>query len=157
MEDSNMSLEFEEFNKLLQEEMKRSYSERAIEYVLNPKNLGPMEEANGYATVADSHGDELHIWLIIDDDRIKKASFFTKGCITIKIAGSAMTELVPGKTLEEAMGITPKTLRDFIGRTPRKTWHCTILAVDALRAAIRNHVIFSVFNNPNNKTVRIDL
>jgi len=157
MDNINISAEFAEFSRFLEEEMKKSYSERAAGYIANPKNLGPMEDANGYATVADSHGDELHIWLKIDDSTIKKASFFTKGCITIKIAGSAMTELVPGKTLEEAMEITPKALRDFIGRTPRKTWHCTILAVDALRAAIRNHIILSVFNNANNKTVQIDL
>jgi NifU-like protein involved in Fe-S cluster formation len=152
-----MASEFEEFNKLLEEEMKRSYSEKAIEYIANPKKMGPMEDTNGYAEVTDSHGDELHLWLKIKDQTIKKATFFTKGCITIKIAASALTEMLPGKTLEEAMEITPKALRDFIGRTPRKTWHCTSLAVGALRTAIQNHLVLQVFNNPNNKTVKIDL
>jgi nitrogen fixation NifU-like protein len=152
-----MSSEFEEFNRLLEEEMKKAYSEKAVGYIANPKNMGPTEDANGYAEVSDSHGDELSLWLKIEDQTIKKASFFTKGCMTIRIAASGLTEMVRGKTLEEATEITPKALRDFIGRTPRKTWHCTNLAVEALKTAIRNHVILSVFNNPNNKTVQIDL
>lgn len=152
-----MSSEFEEFNKLLEEEMKKSYSAKAIEYIADPKNMGPMEDASGYAEVTDSHGDELYLWLKISDRTVSKATFFTKGCITIKIAASGLTEMLTGKTLEEAMKITPKALRDFIGRTPRKTWHCTNLAVEALGMAIRNYVILSVFNNPNNKTVKIDL
>jgi NifU-like protein involved in Fe-S cluster formation len=152
-----MSSEFEEFNRLLMEEMKRVYSEKAIDYAISPKNIGPMDDANGYAAVADSRGDELHLWLKVENNIIKKVSFFTKGCLTIRIAASALTEMVPGKTLDEAMEIKPKAMRDFIGRTPRKTWHCTILAVEVLRMAIRNHVILKVFNNPNNETIKIDL
>jgi NifU-like protein involved in Fe-S cluster formation len=152
-----MSSEFEEFNRLLMEEMKRVYSEKAIDYGVSQKNIGPMDDANGYASVADTHGDELQLWLQVENNIIKKVSFFTKGCLTIRIAASALAEMVPGKTLDEAMGITPKALRDFIGRTPRKTWHCTVLAVDALRTAIRNHIILRVFNNPDNKIVQIDL
>lgn len=139
------------------EEMEKAYSEKAIEYVTNPVNTGPMEDASGYASVTDSHGDELVLWLRVEDNVIRKASFFTRGCLTIKIAAGAITDLVIGKTLEEAMAITPKNLRDFIGHTPRKTWHCTVLAVDTLREAIKNHVIMKVFGNSNNKVVQIDL
>ena len=141
----------------IEEEMKKSYSEKAIEYIASTKNMEPMEDASGYAEVTDSHGDELPLWLKIEGQTIKTATFFTRGCITIKIAASGLTEMLPGKTLEDAMGITPKALRDFIGRTPRKTWHYTNLAVEALGTAIRNHIILSVFNNPNNKTLQIDL
>ena len=152
-----MSSSLEEFNKLLMEEMEKAYSEKAIEYVTNPVNTGPMEDASGYSSVTDSHGDELVLWLRVEGNVIGKASFFTKGCLTIKIAAGAITDMVVGNTLEEAMEITPKDLRDFIGRTPRKTWHCTVLAVDALSAAIKNHIIMKVFNNPNNKVIQIDL
>jgi NifU-like protein involved in Fe-S cluster formation len=152
-----MSSEFEEFNRLLMEEMKKSYSERAIEYFSNPKNMEPMDDASGYAEVADSHGDELYFWIKMEGRTITKASFFTKGCITIKIAASGLTEMVLGKTIEEASAITPKALRDFIGRTPRKTWHCANLAIESLKTAIRNYAIISLFNNPKNRTVQIDL
>jgi NifU-like protein involved in Fe-S cluster formation len=146
-----------EFNQLLREEMKKAYSEKAIDYINNPRNLGPLDNASGYAAVTDEHGDELHLWLDITEERIKKASFFTRGCVTIKIAGSALTEMVGGKTLDEAMTISPKELRDYIGRTPRKTWHCTNLAVAVLREAIKNYVFRWVFGNQNQEIVRIDL
>lgn len=152
-----MSSGLEEFNKLLMEELQRAYSEKAIEYATNPVNVGPMEDANGYASVSDKHGDELSLWLKVEDNVIKKATYFTKGCLTIKIAAGAITEMVSGKNLEEAVGITPKMLRDFIGKTPRKTWHCTVLAVDALQEAIRNYAIMKVFGNQGNKIVKIDL
>lgn len=152
-----MSLGLEEFNKLILEEMKRAYSAKSIEYATNPVNIGPMEDANGYASIADSHGDELALWLKVEDNVIKKATFFTRGCLTIKVAASATTEMIKGKTLEQAMEITPKALRDFIGKTPRKTWHCTVLAVDTLREAIRNHVVMQVFGGKGNQVLKIDL
>jgi NifU-like protein involved in Fe-S cluster formation len=156
-EEKNVSPALEEFNQLLREEMQKAYSEKAIEYFTNPQNLGPLDDASGYATVTDSHGDQLHLWLIIEDNRITGASYFTRGCISIKIAGGALTELVKGKTLEEAMEISPSILRHFIGRMPRQTWHCTNLAVAVLRDAIRNHVVLRVFINPENQIVQIDL
>ncbi len=152
-----MSSGLEEFNKLLMDEMKRAYSEKAMEYATNPVNIGPMQDANGYASVADSHGDELALWLKVEDNVIKKATYFTKGCLTIKIAAGAITEMVTGKTLEDAMEITPKELREFIGKTPRKTWHCTVLAVDTLHEAIRNQVIMKAFGSEGNKVLKIDL
>ncbi len=154
---SDMTSDFEEFNRLLAEEMKRSYSEKAIGYINEPKNREPMEDANGYATITDSHGDELHLWLRVEDDVIKKATFMTKGCLTIVVAASGLTELVKGKTVKEAMEITPKALRDFIGKTPRKTWHCTILAVNVLREALQNHVLMEVFGGTDFKVLKIDL
>lgn len=152
-----MPSEFDEFNRLLMDDMKKVYSGKAIDYMTSPKNVGPVDGANGYVSLADSHGDELQLWLKVEDNIIEKASFFTRGCLTIRIAASAVTEMVQGKTLEEAMGITPKALRDFIGRTPRKTWHCTVLTVDALRTAIRNHIVLKVFGNPDNQVIQIDL
>ena len=152
-----MSSEFEEFNKLLMEEMKRAYSEKAIEYATDSRNVGVLEDANGSATLVDGHGDELTLWLKIEEEIIKKATFFTKGCLTIRIAAAALTETVPGKTIKEAMEITPKTLRDFIGKTPRKTWHCTVLAIDTLQEALQNYMIMTVFDKPGNKVIKIDL
>jgi len=118
------------------------YSPKVLEIFRNPKNLGPLVDA----TVVESAGspacgDMIRLYLkirrIIEEDIIEKATFESYGCAANIAAASILTEMITGKSLEEAWSISWKTLSDELGGLPPIKYHCSILAVGALKRAIR--------------------
>jgi len=135
-----MSSAWEEFEKLVKEEMRKVYSEAAIEHGMNPKNLGEMEDADGYGQVTASCGDTMYMWLKVKDGTVGDISFLSDGCGTTLASGSMLTEMVKGKSLAEANNISQKDVLEALGGLPKESEHCALLAADTLKAAIKDYL-----------------
>ncbi|MDT8357282.1 MAG: iron-sulfur cluster assembly scaffold protein [Methanomicrobiaceae archaeon] len=119
-----------------------AYNPKVLELFKNPKNLGKMEDAD-VESLAGSRacGDMIAFYLKIDEETrtITNASFESYGCAANIAASSILTEMVKGKTLEDAWQISWKEISDELGGLPTVKFHCGILAVGALRRAIRDY------------------
>ena len=118
------------------------YSPKVIELFRNPKNLGRLEDANASAIAGSlACGDMITIYLKVDEktEKILKASFESYGCAANIAASSILTELIKGKTLQEAWKIDWRRISEELGGLPSIKFHCGILAVGALRRAIRSY------------------
>jgi nitrogen fixation NifU-like protein len=116
------------------------YNEKVIDYFTNPRNVGEIEDADGVGEVGSPQcGDIMKIFLKIEDNIIKDIKFKTFGCASAIASSSIMTEMVKGKTIEEALAITNKDVVDALGGLPPAKVHCSVLAEDAIRAAIEDY------------------
>ena len=138
-----MFSDFDEMVNQMQEkimdDMRKVYSEEVIELFLHPKNIGEIKEAEGYGKFTGPCGDTMEIYLKIKDDRISDAKFMTDGCGTTLVCGSTVTSLSKGKTIPEAMHITSKDILNKLGGLPQSDVHCSVLAANTLKKAIKNY------------------
>jgi nitrogen fixation NifU-like protein len=113
------------------------YSEKVLEHLEDPRNAGEMADATARGEATNPVcGDLLNLYLRVMDGEITAASFQVKGCPPSIAAGSVLTELITGLSLEEAGRLTPQDITIALGGLPRNKEHCAVLAIDALRAAI---------------------
>ena len=126
--------EFKEFA----EELPKEVVERIVKLWLERKNFGKPENYDAYGKSSGSCGETIEIFLKVNGDKIEDAKFFTKGCVTIVVCGSIVTELVKNKSLEEAMKIRSIDIIDEIGGLPEDELHCAIIAENALKEAIKS-------------------
>lgn len=118
------------------------YSQKVLEHFRNPRNVGKIEDPDGKAVEGSpACGDMVAVYLKVDDAtrRITDIKFESYGCASNIATGSIITELAKGKTLEEAKKITWKQAADALGGLPPIKAHCSVLAVEGLRAAIRDY------------------
>jgi len=118
------------------------YSEKVMEHFRNPRNVGRIEDADAKAVEGSpACGDMVAVYLKIDEKthRIEDIKFESYGCASNIATGSIITELAKGKTIEEAEKITWKEASEALGGLPPLKTHCSVLAVDGLRAAIENY------------------
>ncbi len=113
------------------------YSEKVIDHFSNPRNVGEIEDASGVGTVGNAKcGDIMRVFLDIEGDVIKDAKFKTFGCGAAIATSSMATELIIGKTIEEALKITNKTVMEALDGLPPAKVHCSCLAEEAVQAAL---------------------
>ncbi|MBQ1274592.1 MAG: Fe-S cluster assembly scaffold protein NifU [Cellulosilyticum sp.] len=113
------------------------YSEKVMDHFMNPRNVGEIENASGVGTVGNAKcGDIMKVYLQIEDDIIKDAKFKTFGCGAAVATSSMATELVIGKTIEEALKITNKSVAEALDGLPPVKMHCSLLAEESLHAAL---------------------
>ena len=116
------------------------YTEKVMDHFTNPRNVGEIENANGVGEVGNAKcGDIMRIYLDVEDDIIKDVKFKTFGCGAAVATSSMVTEMVKGKTLDEAMVISNAAVAEALGGLPPAKMHCSNLAADALHAAIVNY------------------
>ena len=116
------------------------YSEKVMDHFMHPRNVGEMDNPDGVGQVGNPVcGDIMKIFLRIKDDRIDDIKFKTFGCGAAIATSSMVTELVKGKTLDEAMQISNQAVAEALDGLPAPKMHCSNLAADALHAAISNY------------------
>lgn len=116
------------------------YSEKVMETFKNPKNVGEVENYNAIGTVGNaSCGDIMQITLRIEDEVIKDAKFKTFGCAAAIASSSVATDMIIGKTVEEALNIKNKDVVQTLEGLPPQKIHCSVLAEEAIKEAIENY------------------
>lgn len=135
-----MSSSWEQFEELIEAEMRKIYSETTIDHSINPRNVGSLEDADGFAQVTGLCGDTMEIWLKVLDGIIVQATFFTDGCGTSIASGSMVTELAKGKSITEAQKLSQQNVLDALGGLPDESKHCALLAANTLKEAVRDYL-----------------
>lgn len=135
-----MSSEFEELQELVLANERNTYSEIVIDHAVNPRNVGPIQDADGYASITGPCGDTMEIWLKVNSDKIINVSFMTDGCGTSIASGSMVTEMSKNKSIIDAQQTTQQDVLDALDGLPDESAHCALLAANALKAAIRDYI-----------------
>jgi nitrogen fixation NifU-like protein len=116
------------------------YTEKVMDHFTNPRNVGELENPDGVGEVGNAKcGDIMRIYLDIKGDIIKDVKFKTFGCGAAVATSSMVTEMVKGKSIDEAMAISNAAVAEALGGLPETKMHCSNLAADALHKAIENY------------------
>lgn len=130
------------------------YSEKVMDHFSNPRNVGEIENPSGVGTVGNAKcGDIMRMYLDIEDNIIKEAKFKTFGCGAAVATSSMATELITGKTVEEAMKVTNQAVMEALDGLPPVKVHCSLLAEEAIHAALwdyaeKNHIVIEGLKQP---------
>lgn len=116
------------------------YSEKVMDHFMNPRNVGEMPDADGVGMEGNpTCGDAMQLFIKVKDDRIVDAKFRTFGCGAAIAVSSMITEMIKGKTIDEALAISKETVANELGGLPPQKMHCSNLGADALRKAIEDY------------------
>ncbi len=117
------------------------YSEKVMDHFRNPRNAGELKTADAIGEVGNpACGDVMKVQIKVVDGKIVDAKFLTFGCCAAIAASDAVCELVKGRTFEEAMDLTKQDVIDYLGgELPELKIHCSILGIDALKAAVKDY------------------
>ena len=130
------------------------YNEKVMDHFVNPRNVGEMEDASGIGNVGNTKcGDIMRVYLKIENDIITDAKFKTFGCGAAVATSSMATEMVKGKTIQEALAITNKAVTEALDGLPAIKTHCSVLAEEALQSALwdyatKNGVVIDGLKEP---------
>ncbi len=118
----------------------KMYSEKVLKHFKNPHNVGKIEDADGIGTVGNrACGDVMKLYIKVEDNKIVDIKFETLGCAAAISTSSIITDLAKGKTIEEALKITKDDIVEELKGLPPTKVHCSLLAIDALHAAIKDY------------------
>ena len=116
------------------------YSEKVMDHFTNPRNVGTMDNADGVGEVGNAKcGDIMKIFLKIEDDVITDVKFSTFGCGSAIASSSMATEMIKGKPISQALELTNKAVVEALDGLPAHKLHCSVLAEEAIRAAIKDY------------------
>ncbi len=116
------------------------YSDKVMDHFMHPRNMGEIEDASGVGEVGNpACGDVMRLYLKIEDGKIVDAKFKTFGCGAAIASSSMTTEMIKGKSIDEALEISNKAVAEALGGLPPAKEHCSVLAEDALRAALEDY------------------
>ena len=116
------------------------YSEKVMDHLRNPRNLGVLEDANGIGEVGNAKcGDIMRIYLKVAEDVIEDVKFETFGCGSAIASSSMATEMIKGKSVSEAMELTNKAVAEALDGLPPHKMHCSVLAEEAIKNALQDY------------------
>ena len=120
--------------------MEDMYTEKVMDHFRNPRNMGEIKDADGFGKVGNpTCGDVMAVYIKVKDERIVDIKFKTFGCTAAIATSSVLTEIVKGKTIDEALKITRDDVANELGGLPAIKMHCSNLAADALKEAIKDY------------------
>ena len=136
---------------------KAMYTEKVMDHFTNPRNMGEIDNASGVGTVGNAKcGDIMRMYLDIDDNGVvKDCKFKTFGCGAAVATSSMATELIIGKTIQEALQVTNKAVKEALDGLPKVKIHCSLLAEEAIHAALwdyaeKNNIKIEGLSKPKN-------
>ena len=133
------------------------YSDKVMDHFLNPRNVGQIEDASGVGEVGNAKcGDIMKIFLDIEDEIIKDVKFQTFGCGSAIASSSMATEMVKGKSIHEALEVTNKAVAEALDGLPPVKMHCSVLAEQAIKAALIDYAEKNNIHIPELDGVVID-
>jgi len=116
------------------------YSNKVMQHFMNPHNVGEIADADGIGNVGNPVcGDIMRLYIKVKDGRILDAKFKTFGCGAAIATSSMVTDMVKGKTIQEALAISNRAVAEALGGLPKVKMHCSVLAEQALRSAIEDY------------------
>lgn len=122
--------------------MAEPYSLKVMEHFSNPRNVGEIENADGIGKVGNPVcGDIMNMYIKVENNVIVDVKFKTFGCGAAIATSSMATELIKGKTLEEALKVTNKAVAEALGGLPKVKMHCSVLAEEAIQSAINDYLL----------------
>ncbi len=117
------------------------YNDIVVEHFQNPRNVGEIEDADGVGKVGNpTCGDMMEVYIKVKDGVLVDVKYKTFGCGAAVASGSIGTEMVKGKTIEEALRLTSEDVAEALGGLPATKMHCSNLAADGIRAAIEDYL-----------------
>ncbi len=120
--------------------MSDMYTDKVLDHFRNPRNMGKIDDADGEGTVGNSAcGDIMTIYIKVKDEKIQDIKFQTYGCAAAIASTSIATEIAKGKNLDEAMKLSREDVANELGGLPAVKMHCSNLATDALKKAIKDY------------------
>ena len=128
------------------------YNEIVIDHAQNPRNVGSIPEADGFAKITGPCGDTMAIWLRVRGNVVEEATFWTDGCGATIAAGSMVTELARAKSIADVLRITQDTVLQALGGLPEESAHCALLAANTIKEAVKDYL--STKNEPWKRAYR---
>jgi len=117
------------------------YSEKVMDHFMNPRNVGEIDGADGIGEVGNpACGDMMRLYLKIDEGRVRDAKFRTFGCGAAIASSSMLTEMIKGKTVDEARAITNQQVAEALDGLPAVKIHCSVMAEQAVKSALDDYV-----------------
>ena len=116
------------------------YTDTVMDHFMHPRNVGEIKDPSGVGEVGNAKcGDIMKMYLDIENDVIKDVKFETFGCGSAIASSSMATEMIKGKTVEEALAITNRDVVDALGGLPAHKLHCSVLAEEAIKSAVKDY------------------
>ncbi len=117
-----------------------SYNAIVLDHFNHPRNMGEMDHPDGVGQATNpACGDTMRLFIRVERNRIAESKFLTFGCAAAIASSSMTTEMIQGKTVEETLMITKEMVSEALGGLPRTKMHCSVLAEDAIRAAVADY------------------
>ena len=125
------------------------YSEKVMQHFMNPHNVGEIADADGIGEIGNPVcGDMMTFYIKVKDNRLEDVKYKTFGCGAAIAVSSMVSDMVKGKTLEEALAVTPSLVAQELEGLPKNKFHCSNLGAQALRKAIKNYYIKNKIDVP---------
>ena len=116
------------------------YSEKVMDHFRNPRNVGEMEDADGIGEVGNAKcGDIMRMYIKVKDNIITDVKFMTFGCGSAIATSSIATEMIKGKSIDDALDLSNKAVVEALGGLPAHKVHCSVLAEEAVKAAVKDY------------------
>jgi len=124
----------------MSDDMNGPYSEKVMDHFMNPRNMGDIKDADAVGTVGNpACGDVMRLYIKVEDNKIAEAKFKTFGCGAAIATSSMATEMIKDRTIEEASKVTNEAVAEALDGLPPNKMHCSVLAQEAIEAAIKNY------------------